>query len=202
VNRASGSSWFGLAVALAVVLAGCAVGPRDAAVDPGVPTVDVDGFPSDVPIGLKVREPKDARGIGPCELLTVAQQQVLGLDPSTAKSKAEGLAQSCFWYYPGKRDYARIDISTDPMAGKLPGLWRMFHADAEYEQFEIAGHPVIRVNAESDRFCSLSIAVADSQNLGVAATADLTPRPDPCAPSRRMAELILSNLPPLLREPG
>ena len=191
---------FGLG-ALAAVLVGCTP-VSGAGGDPGAPTVDADGFPLDVPVALKVREPKDARGFGPCELLTVAQQRELGLDPSTAKTGADGLAQNCFWYYPGKRDYARIDISTDPTAGKLPGLWRMFHDDAEYEQFEISGHPVIRVNVESDRFCSLSIAVADLQNLGVAATADLTPRPDPCAPSRRMAELILSNLPPLVRGQG
>jgi hypothetical protein len=133
--------------------------------------------------------------------LTVAQQRALGLDPSTAKSKAEGLAQSCFWYYPGKQDFGRIQISTDPTAGKLADLWRAYHDDPIYEKFEIGGHPVIRVNVEPDRFCDITVAIADLQTVVVAATADLTPRPDPCAPSRRMAELILSNLPPLIREP-
>ncbi|MGE0301039.1 DUF3558 domain-containing protein [Pseudonocardia sp.] len=186
-------------MALVAVLAGCAP-VSGAGGAPGAPTVDADGFPSDVPIELKVREPKDARGIGPCELLTVAQQEELGLDPSTAKSGAEGLAQSCFWYYRGQHNYARIGISTDSTAGKLPALWRLFRDDPNYEQFEVAGHPALRTNVEPDRFCDITVAIADLQTVVVAATADLTPRPDPCAPSRRMAELILSNLPPLIRE--
>ncbi|MGE3288202.1 MAG: DUF3558 domain-containing protein [Pseudonocardia sp.] len=187
---------------MVAVLAGCGPEPGGAVADPGAPAVDADGFPSDVPIALKVREPKDARGIGPCELLTAAQQRELGLDPSTAKAKTEGLAQSCFWYYPGKRDNARIAISTDPTAGKLPALWRLFHDDPNYEQFEILGYPALRTNVEPGRFCDFTVAIADLQTIVVSATADLTPRPDPCAPSRRMAELILSNLPPLVREQG
>ncbi|MGE0298881.1 MAG: DUF3558 domain-containing protein [Pseudonocardia sp.] len=184
---------------LVAVLTGCAVGLSGGGAAPGAPTADADGFPSDVPIELKVREPKDARGIGPCELLTVAQQKELGLDPSTAKPAADGLAQTCFWHYPRKVDYASIAVSTDPTGGKLPGLWRLFHDDPNYEQFEVAGHPAVRRNVDPDGYCDITVAIADLQTVVVTATADLTPRPDPCAPSRRMAELILSNLPPLVR---
>lgn len=187
-----------LPVIMLVALAGCSV---DAGVDPAAPTFDADGFPSDVPVELKVRHPKDARGFGPCELLTVAQQRAMGFDPATAKAAVDGLAETCFWYYPGKRDYAGLGLSTDPTGGKLPDIWRGHHGDANYEQFEVAGHPAIRTDLTPDRFCTFTVAIADLQTIVVTATADLTPRPDPCAPSRRMAELILSNLPPLVPEP-
>ena len=154
-------------------------------------------WPPDIPLQLRVRQPKDARGIAPCDLLTPAQLRELGLDPATASPEARGMAQSCAWHAPDRSDYAGLGISTDPRASKLPSMYRVHHDEPWFQMLEIAGHPVMRFDSDPDRSCGLSIAIADLQNLGVRATADRTPRPDPCAETRRMAEMVLSNLPPL-----
>jgi hypothetical protein len=197
------------AVLLAAACAACAAtGPRTAPAGQeqwGPPTFDADGFPSDVPIELKVRHPKDARGIPVCDLLTPAQLRELGFDPATALPRKEGLAESCGWWTfhdpnkPTTIDYGGLGFSADPTAGKVSGFWRMFHDDPDFEMFEVAGHPVVRANLEPDRFCSLSVAVADLQSLVTNSSHKRIPTPDPCAGARRMAEMVLSNLPPLKR---
>jgi hypothetical protein len=195
-----------LAVACAAaLLTGCAPPPSPTAV-PDLAEVDTwesdvgpnGEWPPDIPLQLQVREPKDARGIAPCDLLTPAQLRELGLDPATAFPDAEGMAQSCVWHKPDRSDYGGLQISTDPRASKLPSFYRVHHDEPWFQMLEIAGHPAVRADPDPDRSCELAIAVADLQNLGVGATtADRTPRPDPCAQTRRMAEMVLSNLPPL-----
>jgi hypothetical protein len=197
-----------LAVACtAALLSGCAPplpGGRDTA---DVNTTDVNTWgsdigphgewPPDIPVQLRVREPRDSRGIAPCDLLTRAQLRELGLDPASAFPDARGMEQSCTWHTPDKSDNAGLGISTDPRASKLPSMYRVHHDEPWFQILEIAGHPALRFDPQPERDCGLSIAIADLQNLGVGATADRTPRPDPCAETRRMAEMILSNLPPL-----
>jgi len=180
-------------LALALALTGCG-GLRSAG--PTSPLA-AEGFPADVPQELKVNTPKDARGVAQCDLLTPAQLTTLGLDPTTARPDVRGLDASCMWYYADRSTYASLGISTNPNNGKLPGFWRLFHNDPAFETFEVAGHPALRADQEPDRSCSLGVGVADLQYLVVDAYFDRKPRPDPCAPARRMAEMVLSNLPPL-----
>jgi hypothetical protein len=193
-----------LAVACAAaLLTGCAP-PAPAAPDPadlntwGSDIGPNGEWPPDIPLHLHVREPKDARGIAACDLLTSTQLRQLGLDPATAHPDARGMAQSCVWHTPAHSDYAGVDISTDPRASKLPSMYRVHYEETWFQMLEIVGHPALRFDPEPDRSCGFSIAIADLQNLGVVADiGNRTPRPDPCAKTRRMAEMILSNLPPL-----
>lgn len=184
-----------LVASLAAVLTGLA-----ACAIPAPPPAEPSGFPADVPQVLKVRHPKDARGIPPCALLTEAQLVELGLDPASAYPDRRLLGESCVWHYADGSTFADVSISTDPTATKLPGMYRLHHADPSFEILEIAGHPVVRYDRDPTRECGLSIGVADFQNLGTGGYYDRKPRPDICAQSRRMAEMVLSNLPPLVEE--
>jgi hypothetical protein len=183
-----------LAAAVLAVLAGCSPG----AVAPPPPPEP--GFPADVPQELRVEEPKDARGIPACELLTREQLVALGLDPDSARPDRRLLGESCQWDYLDGSTLADVSISTDPTATKLPGMYRLHHTDRSFEILEIAGHPALRFDRDPTRECSLAIGVADFQNLGTGGYYDREPRPDICAQSRRMAEMILANLPPLVEE--
>ena len=110
-----------LALALAcaaALLTGCAptpsptAGPDLAEVDTWESDIGPNGeWPPDIPLQLRVREPKDARGIAPCDLLTPTQLRELGLDPATASPDARGMAQSCAWHAPDKSDYCLLYTS-------------------------------------------------------------------------------------------
>lgn len=180
-------------VCLVLAVAGCG-GLRPTGT-PAPPPADE--FPTDVPQELRVKSPKDARDVAPCDLLTPAQLTTLKLDPATARPDVRGLGESCTWFSADRSAYAGLGISTHPDAGKLPAFWRLFHDDPAFEFLEVAGHPALRADELPDRQCTLSVGIADLQNLSVDAYFDLKPRPDPCAPARRMAEMVLSNLPPL-----
>lgn len=193
---------------LAVALTACAIPGPTVAPPPGEPTLaEVNTWesdtgpngewPPDVPLSLKVREPLDARGIAACDLLTTAQLRTLGLDPATARPDAEGYAEGCAWDYADGSDHAVVSVSTDHRASKLPSLYRVHHDQPNYRQFEIAGHPAIRSNSVPDRDCSFTVAAADLHTIVVSGSFSQTRRPDPCKESLPMAELILSNLPPL-----
>lgn len=188
-----------LGAAALTVLAGCGTGggvvPRSAP-EPAPQS----GFPADVPQELRVKEPKDARGIPACDLLTREQLVELGLDPATAQPDSRMLAESCLWYYADGSTFASVSISTDPTATKLPGMYRLHHAEAGFEILEIAGHPALRFDLDPSIQCGLAVGVADFQNLGTDGYFDRRPGPDICAQSRRMAEMVLSNLPPLVEE--
>ena len=79
-------------------------------------------------------------------------------------------------------------------------MYRLHHAEAGFEILQIARHPALRFDRDPMRECGFSVGVADLQNVGVFGYADRKPRPDICAQSRRMAEMILANLPPLVEE--
>lgn len=79
----------------------------------------------------------------------------------------------------------------------LDGIYLVRDDYAVFEPTEVAGHPAVQADLTTESGCTLYIAIADHQ--GVATSGNLAGRsvPDPCGLSRRMAELILSNLPPL-----
>jgi hypothetical protein len=184
----------GLVVAVLAVLTGCSTSDRPPGPD------SQPRFPGDVPQELRVADPKDARGIPACDLLTRDQLVELGLDPSTASPDRRLLGESCVWYYADGSTFASVSISTDPTATKLPGMYRLHHAEPGFEILQITGHPALRFDLDPAVQCGLAVGVADFQNLGTDGYYDREPRPDICAQSRRMAEMILANLPPLVEE--
>lgn len=144
-----------------------------------------------------VRAPLDARGIKACDLLTASQLAELNLDPATAEPKTVGVTDNCSWAYmndPG--NVGGVQLSTRPRLPALDGIYLLRGTTKTFEPMEIAGHPAVRADA-GGADCTIYVGIANYQGVAVGADTAGRPRADACAPSRRMAEMILSNLPPL-----
>ncbi|MFC4942443.1 DUF3558 domain-containing protein [Pseudonocardia sp. GCM10023141] len=170
---------------------------------PGVATASSTGQPSTAPakpsprLSPIVREPKDARGIAPCALLTAVQLGELGLIPESAQPSTSGAAQVCGWRSVDPGNAGGIQINTNPTLPSLDGIYLVRDTFDVFEPIEVSGHPAVHADQIAGPVCTIYTAIADYQ--GVSTDGNLAGRPlaDPCGPSRRMAELILSNLPPL-----
>lgn len=67
---------------------------------------------------------------------------------------------------------------------------------AAFEPTEVAGHPAIHADQVAGGACTIYTAISDYQIVATDGD-EAAHATDRCAPSRRMAEMILSNLPPL-----
>jgi hypothetical protein len=197
-------SWNGVAaaVALAVALAGCAdmagdAPPATTAAAPPTSSEATARFDASTPEELRARDPKDARGIPVCELLTRDQLLQLGLDPATARPNSFLRGDGCSWRLADDSTRAAVGLTIDPQAYKLPDFYRIRDSFQVFEILEVAGHPAVRADGEPTGECTLNVAISDVQILTTEGYLDGRVLPDPCAPARRMAELVLSNLPPL-----
>lgn len=204
------SSWL-VAAALAVTLAGCAAPgfPGSSPADPpaAVPPSAEQGAgrqgapPSREPLRYSdpVPEPKDARAVAACDLLTDDQVRQLGLVPGSGEQRDQGpRIQTCVWssaIHPANP--VSIQKNVDTPLPVLDGQYLIRDTLLFYEEREVAGHPALRAELSDTGTCTITVAVSDYQ--GVAATAD-QPASDPCTTSTRMAEFVLSNLPPLTEE--
>jgi hypothetical protein len=141
--------------------------------------------------------PLDARGVKACDLLTPDQLAEVGLKPDTAEAKSTGVADVCTWSSVKPGSVGGVQLSTHPTLPALDGVYLVRDTFAVFEPMKISGHPAVHADRNSGSDCTIYTAIADYQ--AVATDGDLAgaPEGDPCAPSRRMAELILSNLPPL-----
>ncbi|HVL83554.1 MAG TPA: DUF3558 domain-containing protein [Pseudonocardia sp.] len=154
-----------------------------------------------VPPELRVPEPKDARGIPVCDLLTPGQLTALGLVPETATERRDGPAAECTWAVaaePGDRAAILTRIPTEVPA--LVGYYRIRDVYADFEPITVSGHPGFRYSRNPGSGCVHGIAIADHQYLDTSGSILNPPGeadPDPCSRTRRMAEMVLSNLPPL-----
>lgn len=193
------SARYALAAAVCgiLVLAGCSTTVTGEPVPGGSTSVSPS---SQAPPRLAppVHLPLDARGVKVCDLLTPSQLAELSLDPTTAESKTAGASDNCTWKYkddPG--NVAGVQLSTHPTLPALDGVYLVRATFAIFEPLEISGHPAVHADRNTDSGCSIYTGVADYQAIATLADSIGRPRPDACAPSRRMAEMILSNLPPL-----
>ncbi|WP_154667127.1 DUF3558 domain-containing protein [Pseudonocardia asaccharolytica] len=184
-------------------LAGCAA-PASADRGAPAPPAAASPAPASAPSAARsgdeaprVPRPKDARGIGTCELLTPAQLTALGLRPETAESKAVGTGRLCTWRSTTVGEPAGITIADDIEVRGLEHIYRLRDTFAVFESREVAGHPAVRADGNADGRCSLYVAVAEYQLLSADGNLAGRPLPDPCERSRRMVEAVLSNLPPL-----
>jgi hypothetical protein len=186
------------AVLVSVALASCAqVGGEAHSAAPSISAMPTARFDASTPPELRVREPKDARGIPVCELLTRDQLLELGLDPATAQPDSFLRGETCSWRFADGSTRAGVGLSVDPAAQKLPDFYRLRNTSTNFQILDIAGHPAVRSDDRPVGDCSLYVAVSDLQILSTNGYADGRALPDPCAPARRMAELVLSNLSPL-----
>lgn len=145
-----------------------------------------------------VREPKDASGIEACELLTSEQARQVGLAPESAEQRGSGKIQTCVWSAVGDPTRgATIQKNIETGVPILDGLYLIREGTLFYEEREVAGYPAVRGELSDTGTCTFTVAVADYQGVGF--QADM-PESDPCSTSVRMAEFVLSNLPPLIEE--
>ena len=146
----------------------------------------------------RVLTPLDARDVKACDLLSSAQLRELKLNPATAAPKTVGISDNCAWDStddPGS--VGGVQLSTHPTLPVLDGVYLVRDTFARFEPLEISGHPAVRADRTSAPSCTIYVGIADYQGVAVGADAAGRPVPDICASSRRMAEMILSNLPPL-----
>lgn len=200
------SSWL-VAAVLAVALVGCASAqsagsspadtPTSAGQDPGTQT----SSPPREPLRYSdpVPEPKDVRGVEACDLLSDDQVRELGLVPESAEQRDQGpRIQTCVWaslVHPANS--VSIQKNVDTPVPVLDGLYLLRDSLLFYEEREIAGHPAVRGELSDTGTCTIAVAVSDYQGVGTKAD---RPVSDPCVMSTRMAEFVLSNLPPLIEE--
>lgn len=153
---------------------------------------------SEVPSALRVKEPKDLRGIQVCDLLTDAQVIELGLRAESAEVfQASATGQDCQWLWRDDHlNYASAGSATNQRDPGLPGLYLEGDLFAVFEPLVIDGYPGARTGLIDDGSCEIDIATSDDQFLVLVDNAAGRPMADPCARPRRMAELILPTLPP------
>lgn len=153
---------------------------------------------SQVPTELRVPQPKDLRGIPPCKLLTDAQLAEVGLRADTAEEEyPAGNGRGCRWLLVDDRyNYAIAGGSADQQNPALPGLYVTRQVNARFEPLVIAGHPGVRADLDLRGGCDIAVAASDDQLLGANGNAAGKPTSDECGRSRRMIELMLSNLHP------
>ncbi|GEL17722.1 hypothetical protein PA7_15590 [Pseudonocardia asaccharolytica DSM 44247 = NBRC 16224] len=144
----------------------------------------------------RVRNPKDARGIAACDLLTRAQLVDLGLQPDSARPAHSRVSKDCTWET-DDGNVAGVLIATDAITSGLESTYLRRDEFAVFEPGEVAGRPSVRANLNPGPFCELWVGVADDRLLWVDGNVGVGSLPDPCERSRRMAEAVLSNLPPL-----
>lgn len=190
-----GKTWLLVLVLLAA--AGCSSGPRD-----GEPTQPGATAPVDRAGAPPITAPRDltSRATDPCRtLLTAAQVRELGYElPGRFRIDAIG-SPSCVW---GEKDARQVDIAVvltrdgdffvDTYRNRFLPVFR---------PLEIAGLPAVDImTGPRAPVCTTRVGIADSQSLdlntSVGTGIDGRPDGDPCAEGHRVAEEIVSTLPP------
>ncbi|MGQ0575345.1 MAG: DUF3558 domain-containing protein [Pseudonocardia sp.] len=190
----------GPALVLVVALAGCApaVAPVPGLGGPAAPPYE--GLAFDialVPVELRVAQPKDARGIRACDLLTPAQLAEIGLRPETGERGPTSQGDQCdYQTVEDHRHGVGIASNTGLRNPGLPGVYVNARGASLFEPTTIAGHPGARIRLTPNEGCQISAAASDDQLVGAIGTASATEAPGDCARYQRIVELILSNLPP------
>ena len=189
-----------VAVALPLVLAACAApvhGPPSAAQATSPPaSSDRDRPPPRY--APAVRSPLDARGIPPCDLLTRSQLIELNLIPGTAKPGGNVVAQTCVWTSSvDASNPGGLQVRTDSTIPALDDIYIVRDSLAVFEPTEVSGHPAFRGDGSTLTGCTIYTAIADYQGVATGTNVAGRKLADPCAGARLMAEMILSNLPPL-----
>jgi hypothetical protein len=192
------------AVLVLLVAAGCGttVAEVPAPVPPaGSAAADSAAAPYEVGPGVpRVARPRDARGIGPCELLTVAQLEAVGIDPATARTSQQNTAYRCSWRSRDKLGVFEADNNAEArpngyLAG-LSGLYAVRETFAIFEPGELDGFPIVHADRNVGSDCTIYVGVADDQMLWTAAGFVKGPVKR-CDLALKLASSMLSNLPPM-----
>lgn len=185
----------------AMILAGCgttvagAPGPVTAVGDAPVTAQRLD------PSVPRVANPRDARNVAACDLLTQAQLASFDADPLTATASEQNTGLRCEWRTRDKLGSLEAVVAAElGTNGFLAGLAQLYSQRDTFDVFEpgeLDGFPIVHadrvVNAGD---CTIYVGAADDQLFYTAAgyASGETKR---CDIARRMASAVLSNLPPL-----
>jgi hypothetical protein len=148
----------------------------------------------------RVPNPRDARGIAPCDLLTSAQLEAVGIDPATARTEQQNTAFRCVWRSRDKLGGFEADNNSEARPnGYLAGLSSLYvfrETFAVFEPGELDGFPIVHADRDVGSDCTIYVGVADDQMLWTAAGYVKGPVKR-CDLALKMASSMLSNLPPL-----
>lgn len=170
-------------LAAAMLLAGCASTTGTSA-------------PTEVPaVAPTVADPKDARGIEPCALLTSAQAVSLGLDPARAEAGATADLVDCIWWavQPPVISVA-VSIDTNPTRRGLTDTYLKRSTFQIFEPLVVDGYPAVRAEVGLSVDCTIYLGLSDTQDLRV----DVGARSpaDTCGLVKRAISAMLTNIPP------
>jgi hypothetical protein len=188
-----------LIVAAGLTLAGCdssaAGSPTAATTLPGT------GETSEAPpssesdrLSPPVENPKDLRGIDPCELLTPEQLTELTLTEPGEKDTTPWGEEGCTW----SSSILFVGFSPDTTLGE--GLDQAYRSKDSFDNFEVSsvdGYPAVRVNFAT-QLCGVIVGVSDDQALSVDFGRVSSQAPglnDPCGFAETVAGMVLENLP-------
>ena len=140
-----------------------------------------------------VTNPKNLRGLDPCELLTDAQLTELGASAPPEKKQSKFGEDQCTW----KNSAIYLTIAPDT---KRDGLEEVYQRESNVENFQpsrVDGYPAVRANF-TDNFCNVSVGVADDQvfhlTFGVV-TSKKPEHQDTCGFAEKVSGMVLQNLP-------
>jgi hypothetical protein len=160
-----------LLIGALLVAVGCGV----AAEAPGVPPVPA------------VEDPKDARGVSPCALLTAEQAEQFGVPDAAGITAPEGAG--CQWRGDGGT-LLTVVLYVD--GGGLATL--AANSEPTTSRVRISGYPALETFTGRGEFCQYDVAVAHDQVILASLTGGT---PDSCTALQRVVTAILAEVPPL-----
>jgi hypothetical protein len=142
-----------------------------------------------------VSNPKDARGITPCALLTMPQATALALDPTRAKAGSTADLMDCNW--PSEKpEVSSVAVTVDTNPGRQ-GLTDTYLKRNDFKMFEplvVEGYPAVHAERVIGDDCTIYVGLSDTQRIRVDVNAG-SPT-DTCGLAKRVIAAVLANLPP------
>lgn len=139
-----------------------------------------------------IENPKDLRGVDPCQLLT--PQQVADLtftEPGTPGPGEVSGDPGCTWVNSNLNINLQVNTDGDGIEQAYRGAWD------NSEKSTVGDYPALRVNFSAS-YCGLFVGVADDQVLSVSfgrVTGDDPAYEDSCAFAESLASMALENMP-------
>jgi hypothetical protein len=188
----------GMAVVLAALVAGCvsavAGSPTPNATQPTTASETSGGAAPSERLSPPVENPKDLRGIDPCDLLTPDQKTELGLTRPVTRDTSPWGEDTCDL----GGSVVGIGFSPDTTLGEgLDQAYRSKNTFDNFEPSEVDGYPAVRVDFTTQS-CGLFVGVSDEQTLHMELTRvspDAPGKGDPCGFAESIMSDVLENLP-------
>ena len=132
----------------------------------------------------------------PCDLLTPEQRASFGFNQPGIRRELLGGVVQCMWTDTGTT--RQLTASINPQQDRLNEVYRDRALYPLFEPIEVGGLPgAVRQAIAGGNTCDAAVSLTESQSLEVGFS-NLKPGTpvDACGEARRIAEVILGNLPP------